>query len=205
MNSSPSGRNYLALHILMSIDEEHAGVNLSDIPAAVHEDLGVHLRFMREALHMAEKALALGETPVGCVIVHEGEIVGSGMNDTNKSLNGSRHAEFLAITEVLSSHPPSILQLADLYVTVEPCIMCASALRQYGIRNVFFGCGNERFGGTGTVLSIHSDTMLHRPYPSYGGLYRKEAINILRRFYIQENEKAPQPRPKRQRELNLLP
>jgi tRNA-specific adenosine deaminase 2 len=188
----------------MSMDEGYAEANLGDIPAAVRENLAAHLRFMKGALHMAEKALALGETPVGCVIVHEGEIVGSGMNDTNKSRNGSRHAEFLAITKLLSSHPPSILQLSDLYVTVEPCIMCASALRQYGIRNVFFGCGNERFGGTGTVLSIHSDAILHRPYPSCGGLYRKEAINMLRRFYIQENEKAPQPRPKRQRELNLL-
>ena len=153
---------------------------------------------------MAEKALELGETPVGCVIVYGGEVVGSGMNDTNKSLNGTRHAEFLAITELFSSYSPGILQLADLYVTVEPCIMCASALRQYGIRTVFFGCGNERFGGTGTVLSIHSDSMLGPPYPSYGGLYRTEAINLLRRFYIQENEKAPKPLPKRERELTLL-
>jgi tRNA-specific adenosine deaminase 2 len=189
----------------MSTDEKHTPANLGDLPAEVRKNLPNHLRFMREALHMAEKALALGETPVGCVIVYGGDLVGSGMNDTNKSLNGTRHAEFLAITELLSSYPPSILQSADLYVTVEPCIMCASALRQYGIRNVFFGCGNERFGGTGTVLSLHSDAMLHRPYPSYGGFYREEAINLLRRFYIQENEKAPQPRPKRQRELNLLP
>jgi tRNA-specific adenosine deaminase 2 len=188
----------------MSTDKEDVTANLSDLPVEVRENLPTHLRFMREALHMAEKVLALGETPVGCVIVYEGEVVGSGMNNTNESLNGTRHAEFVAIAELLSSRTPSILQLADLYVTVEPCVMCASALRQYGIRNVFFGCGNERFGGTGTVLSIHSDTMLHRSYPSYGGLYRKEAINLLRRFYIQENERAPQPRPKRERELNLL-
>lgn len=188
----------------ISMDEENVPESLDQVPAEVRLNLSSHLRFMREALHMAEKALALGETPVGCVIVHKGAVVGSGMNDTNKSLNGTRHAEFLAITEVLCSHSPGILRLADLYVTVEPCIMCASALRQYGIRNVFFGCRNERFGGTGTVLSIHADAMLDTPYTSYGGLYRKEAINLLRRFYIQENEKAPRPRSKRERELNLL-
>ena len=188
----------------MLTDEECASADLDGLPAKVRENLPIHLHFMKEALYMAEKALALGETPVGCVIVHGGKVVGSGMNETNESLNGTRHAEFVAISELLSSQPPSILQSADLYVTVEPCIMCASALRQYGIRNVFFGCGNERFGGTGTVLSIHSDAMLNRPYTSYGGLYRKNAINLLRRFYIQQNDKAPQPRPKRDRELKLL-
>ena len=70
---------------------------------------------------------------------------------------GTRHAEFLAISSILKSHHPSILQETDLYVTVEPCIMCASALRQYKIRAVYFGCANDRFGGAGGVLSIHSE------------------------------------------------
>lgn len=70
---------------------------------------------------------------------------------------GTRHAEFLAIAEALESHPKSILQTTDLYVTVEPCVMCASALKQYRIRSVYFGCANDRFGGTGGVLSLHSE------------------------------------------------
>ncbi len=70
---------------------------------------------------------------------------------------GTRHAEFVAIDEMLQNHPLHAIQETDLYVTVEPCIMCASALRQYRIRRVFFGCGNERFGGTGSVLSVHSE------------------------------------------------
>ena len=61
----------------------------------------------------------------------------------------------------MSKHPLSILRDADLYVTVEPCIMCASALRQYGIRAVYYGCSNDRFGGTGGVLSIHSECGLN--------------------------------------------
>lgn len=81
----------------------------------------------------------------------------------------------------------------DLYVTVEPCIMCASFLRQLGIRKVYFGAVNDRFGGTGGVLSIHD--MKYRVdgesgYEVSGGWLREEAIMLLRKFYVQENEKG---------------
>ncbi|CEJ55237.1 Putative Cytidine and deoxycytidylate deaminase zinc-binding domain protein [Penicillium brasilianum] len=172
-----------------------------EITPAVSEN-SKHASWMKQALMMGEQALEHGETPVGCVLVYDNKIVGRGMNDTNRSMNGTRHAEFLAIAEMLQSYPKSALQSTDLYVTVEPCIMCASALRQYGIRSVYFGCANDRFGGTGGVLNIHSDRSIDPPYPVYGGLFQKEAIMLLRRFYIQENDKAPKPRPKRNRELN---
>lgn len=79
-----------------------------------------------------------------------------------KAQQGTRHAEFLAISEMLLSYPKSALKSTDLYVTVEPCIMCASALRQYQIRSVYFGCANDRFGGTGGVLNIHSELVIIR-------------------------------------------
>ncbi|KGO70959.1 CMP/dCMP deaminase, zinc-binding [Penicillium italicum] len=66
---------------------------------------------------------------------------------------------------MLQSYPRSALQDTDLYVTVEPCVMCASALRQYRIRSVYFGCANDRFGGTGGVLSLHSESV-HPTKPS---------------------------------------
>ncbi|KAL1963304.1 hypothetical protein VTN77DRAFT_8527 [Rasamsonia byssochlamydoides] len=176
--------------------------NLQRSPGTFVDDGEEQRYFMKQALMMGEKALSKGETPVGCVLVHEGKIIGSGMNDTNRSMNGTRHAEFLAIEEALRSYPRSIFRQTDLYVTVEPCVMCASALRQYQIRRVFFGCSNERFGGTGSVLSLHSDPGIDPPYPVHGGIFRKEAIMLLRRFYIQENEKAPNPRSKKNRELN---
>jgi tRNA-specific adenosine deaminase 2 len=167
----------------------------------VLKNLDLHQGFMRQAINVAEEALAGGETPVACVLVYDGQVVARGMNDTNRSLNGTRHAEFLAMAEFLSKYPITKLKETDLYVTVEPCIMCASALRQYGIRCVYFGCGNDRFGGNGSVLAVHSDKGLEEGYPSYGGIFRKEAIMLLRRFYIQENENAPNPRAKGNREL----
>ncbi|KAF8475565.1 tRNA-specific adenosine deaminase subunit TAD2 [Kalaharituber pfeilii] len=160
-----------------------------------------HHEYMRHALEMAELALKTDEVPVGCVFVHKGEIIGRGMNDTNRSLCGTRHAEFVALESILKTNPPSIFQETDLYVTVEPCIMCASALRQLKIRAVYFGCLNDRFGGCGGVFHIDQDPSIDPPYPCFGGVYREEAIMLLRRFYIQENERAPAPIVKKNREL----
>ncbi|KAK0977395.1 tRNA(adenine34) deaminase [Friedmanniomyces endolithicus] len=107
----------------------------------------------------------------------------------------------------MAKHPSTILRETDLYVTVEPCIMCASALRQYAIRAVYFGCLNDRFGGCGGVMTVHSDPAVDAAYPVYGGLFREEAIMLLRKFYVQENAKAPDPKPKKNRELKteILP
>ncbi len=156
----------------------------------------------------AQRALDTDETPVSCVIVHDGNIIARGMNATNRTMNGTRHAEFQAIASILSDKPlpaaetpnivprtdPSrprysvdVLKECDLYVTVEPCIMCASLLRQYGIRKVYFGAANDRFGGAGGVMDIHSCEAVDPPYPVSGGWLREEAIMLLRRFYIQTN------------------
>ncbi|KAF1837321.1 cytidine deaminase-like protein [Decorospora gaudefroyi] len=182
-------------------DAHHISNAMAPAERAYHE------RFMREAIAMAELALKSDETPVGCVFVKDGEIIGRGMNETNRTLNGTRHAEFVAIAGILSKRPINILNETDLYVTVEPCVMCASMLRQYGIRAVYFGCWNERFGGTGGVLNIHSDPSVDKPYPVTGGIFREEAIMLLRKFYVQENEKAPEPKQKKTRELKteILP
>jgi tRNA-specific adenosine deaminase 2 len=132
-------------------------------------------------------------------------------------LQATRHAELEAIDAILadpSLTPPSLLAsgaypLTDttLYVTVEPCIMCASALRQMGIKRVFYGCANERFGGCGSVLGVNERSIAefvpnvilaltncyrlahpkHPPFDATDGYCREEAIMILRRFYVTEN------------------
>jgi tRNA-specific adenosine deaminase 2 len=153
------------------------------------------------------------------------------MNATNRTYNGTRHAEFIAINEVLTTYQdisstisdtterelkytPSILRESVLYVTVEPCIMCASLLRQFGIKKVFYGASNEKFGGTGGVLNVHVGNgkvpkddeeyvKMADDYEVSGGWLREEAIVMLRRFYVQENERAPEPRTKGGRVLKL--
>ncbi|KAI7903107.1 cytidine deaminase-like protein [Cokeromyces recurvatus] len=114
--------------------------------------------FMREALIVAQEAYDNLEVPVGCVFVLDNEkVIARGRNRPNESLNATRHAEIEAIDLILKENDKSIFEKIDLYVTVEPCIMCASALRQIGIRHVYFGCGNEKFGGNGSVFNIHSE------------------------------------------------
>ncbi|KAI8585419.1 tRNA-specific adenosine deaminase subunit TAD2 [Geranomyces variabilis] len=167
------------------------------------ETVTVHQTFMKAALEQAQEAFDVGEVPVGCVMVHDGKIIGRGRNRTNETLNGTRHAEFLAIDQILASgHPVEVFRSVDLYVTVEPCVMCASALRQMGIRKVYYGCANDKFGGCGSVFSIHEDPANHGTgYTAEGGIYREEAIMILRRFYVRENDHAPEPKRKTNRSL----
>ncbi|PSS31984.1 hypothetical protein PHLCEN_2v2226 [Hermanssonia centrifuga] len=111
----------------------------------------------------------------------------------------TRHAELEAIDGILSDKvlTPEMreypLSETVLYVTVEPCIMCASALRQLGIKEVFYGCENDRFGGCGSVLGVNN--------AATGGYCREEAIMILRRFYVTENVNAPVPKSKTNRVL----
>lgn len=162
-------------------------------------------QFMLMALAQAEIALHEREVPVGCVFVHHDSstVLASGSNKTNVSLNGTLHAEFVAIETILKTHPSTIFKEVDLYVTVEPCVMCASALRQLGIRKVFFGCGNDRFGGCGSVFAMHSDHWKTgtATYEVEAGIGRKEAIMLLRRFYLLQNDTAPKPALKSTRTL----
>ncbi|KAI9282674.1 cytidine deaminase-like protein [Sporodiniella umbellata] len=115
-------------------------------------------QFMKSALEVAQEAFDHLEVPVGCVFVlNNSTILARGRNRPNETCNATRHAEFEAIDQILQEHPLSLFENLDLYVTVEPCIMCASALRQVGVRQVYFGCGNDKFGGNGSVFSIHSE------------------------------------------------
>tara|TARA_B100000513_G_C11811372_1_gene155672 strand:- start:113 stop:499 length:387 start_codon:yes stop_codon:yes gene_type:complete len=100
---------------------------------------------MGAALEQAACALRLGEVPVGCVFVHPSRgIIGRGHNNTVARCNATRHAELEALDSILQRHPASVVGECTLYVTVEPCIMCASAMRQLNLRQVVFGCRNDK-------------------------------------------------------------
>lgn len=167
---------------------------------------------MDKALVMAHEALNAGEVPIGCVIIdaNTGTILSRGRNRTNETRNATRHAEFDALTSLFASLPKSLtndkVKLWDytsqsqLFVTVEPCIMCAAALRQVGLVQVYFGCYNERFGGCGSILPAHQDYISSELDPPLTCTlvkeYRKECIELLRHFYLRENERAPIPKKK---------
>ncbi|CAM9644478.1 unnamed protein product [Discosporangium mesarthrocarpum] len=159
---------------------------------------------MRAALDEAKKALTVGEVPVGCVLVHNKDllVVSSGHNETNLSCNATRHAELVALDRVIQEGP-ELLKECDLFVTCEPCIMCAAALGEVQIRRVVFGCKNDRFGGCGSILSINDCSLpiAHHQYPCKSGVLADEAVSLFKTFYARENARAPEPkRRKRQDE-----
>lgn len=167
-------------------------------------DLTREFKHMAQALFVAYKALLFGETPVACVVVDDrtNRVVLIGYNYTNVSLNGSKHAEFIALERLPRDSLGRLMKEYTLFVTVEPCIMCASYLRQLGVTRVVYGAGNDRFGGNGTVLAIHSSDLPCSNYPSYGGICRTEGIQLLRNFYVQENSLAPIPQVKRNKNID---
>jgi len=128
--------------------------------------------YMMMALAQAEEALEAREVPVGCVIVYENKVIAQGRNEVNETKNSTRHAEMIAIERVRvwcahndKSDVDNVFKKSLLYVTTEPCIMCAAALRIIGLTNVKYGCPNQRFGGCGSRLDVHS-RVFHYQQPS---------------------------------------
>nr|XP_054749907.1 tRNA-specific adenosine deaminase 2-like [Lytechinus pictus] len=159
-------------------------------------------KWMKQAVCMAKQALSRGEVPVGCLLVYNDQIIGTGGNAVNQTKNATRHAEILALEEAMrwcedkQMKREEVFSHTKLFVTVEPCIMCAGALRIMGIRKVVYGCANERFGGCGSIFSVHSDQL-----PSTGetfeckpGLYADTAVQLLQEFYKGQNPNAPNPK-----------
>ncbi|KAM9969601.1 hypothetical protein ACTFIR_001437 [Dictyostelium discoideum] len=164
------------------------------------QELPNHKEFMNAAIEEGYKAFKEGEVPVACVIVYKGEIIARGSNKTNIKKNGTRHAELEAFDQIFLNKElndrfkDSLLEECDLYVTVEPCLMCSVALQFCKIKRVFFGCHNDKFGGNGSVYELNFSPISNgRPYNCITGLLKNEAIFLLQLFYNQENKKAPVP------------
>lgn len=153
-----------------------------------------HEHYMKLALKVADDAFDAGEVAVGCVVVYKDQVITSGGNETNKDNDATRHAELVSFKKLLNSNPQAkeLLKESTLYVTCEPCIMCASAIKMMGIPLVVYGCMNERFGGCGSVYDIHSSKVMPtlRPYDCITGVLKEEAIEALRRFYGRANPKT---------------
>lgn len=152
---------------------------------------------MLDALAEARKSLhEFGEVPVGCVFVHENQIVARGHNLVNKTSNPTRHAEFVCIDETLKLCKESGLKSEDVFkdlsvfVSCEPCIMCMTALFNLNVKEIVFGCRNDRFGGS-TVVNVAE--FLKPQTTVVGGVHEVEAMQLLKEFYKGENPAAPVP------------
>src|SRR3712207_5634739 len=139
--------------------------------------------FMRLALREAERALEDGDVPIGAVVVHEGEVIGAARNERELRGDPTAHAEILALRE--ASRALGSWRLLDtvLYVTLEPCAMCAGAIVLGRVPRVVYGTTDPKAGAAGSVLDVLAEPRLnHRPEVA-GGLLAEECAELLRTFF----------------------
>ena len=137
---------------------------------------------MKRAIELAEEAALEGEVPVGAVIVRNGEIVSEGRNRRETGKNAVYHAELTAIYEACRKLNGWRLHECDLYVTLEPCPMCAGAIINSRIKRVFFGAYDRKAGSCGSVINLFELDYNHRP-ELIGGMMEEECSEILSEFF----------------------
>lgn len=144
--------------------------------------------FMEEALRLAKQSFDEGEVPVGAVVVKDGEIVGKGRNRRENGKNALFHAEISAIDEACRNLGGWRLWQCEMYVTLEPCPMCAGAIINSRIKKVTFGAYDKKAGSFGSVVDFNSLPYNHKPQIE-GGIDEKECSELLSLFFEQLREK----------------
>lgn len=140
-------------------------------------------KFMKEAIRQARKAYALNETPIGCVIVYEGKIIGRGYNRRNTDKNTLAHAEITAIRKASRKMGDWRLEGCTLYVTLEPCPMCAGAIVQSRMDRVVVGCMNPKAGCAGSVLNVLQTEGFNHQAELTTGVCQEECSGMMKSFF----------------------
>lgn len=142
------------------------------------------MNFMNQAFLSAKKALSHGDVPIGAVIVRDGKIIARGENCVQKSKNPTLHAEIIAITKACKKLDSKILDDCDIYVTLEPCAMCATALSFARIKNIYFAATDEKGGGiTANAKIFDNDKHLWHPNIHQMPEYADKSAEMLKSFF----------------------
>ncbi len=142
-----------------------------------------HERYMRLALEEAARALAADEVPVGAVVVRAGQVVGRGRNRTVELGDPTAHAELLAIRDACRTIGDGRLEGCSLYVTLEPCPMCAGGIVLARLDQLVFGAFDAKAGAAGTLYTVTTDRRLNHVVETHGGLLDAECADVLREFF----------------------
>ena len=140
-------------------------------------------RFMKEAIRQAKKARALEEVPIGCVIVHDGQVIGRGYNRRNTDKSTLAHAEITAIKRASKKLGDWRLEDCTLYVTLEPCQMCAGAIVQARIPEVMIGCMNPKAGCAGSIYNLLQEPAFNHQVSLFKGVLEEECSQMLKDFF----------------------
>jgi len=140
-------------------------------------------KFMEAALLEAKKSYQLGEVPVGAVIVKEGQIIGRGFNQKESTNDATAHAEIIAIKEACKTLGSWRLDDCSMYVTLEPCPMCAGAILEARIKRVYIGAESDKSGAAGTVVDILNNSYLGSKTEVYFGIMEEECKTLLKDFF----------------------
>ena len=141
---------------------------------------------MKEALREAQKAFDEDEVPVGAVIVHQGRIIARAHNQTRTLKDATAHAEMVAITQAAAALESERLLDATLYVTLEPCAMCAGALVLSRVAAVVYGADDPKAGACGSVLNVTNHPKLNHRIPVTGGVMAEECGGLLSEFFARK-------------------
>lgn len=155
-------------------------------------------KYMREAIRQAKKAWKLEETPIGCVIVHDGKIIGRGYNRRNTDKSPLAHAEITAIRKASKKIGDWRLEECTLYVTLEPCQMCAGAIVQSRIPRVVVGCMNPKAGCAGSVLNLLDVKAFNHQAELATGVLEEECSALMTGFFKELREKKKKEKEKKQ-------
>ena len=139
--------------------------------------------YMRHALELASRAQAAGEVPVGAVVVKDGEIIGRGFNAPITRHDPSAHAEMMALRDAAQRLGNYRLVGCELFVTLEPCVMCAGAIMHARIARVVFGANDLKTGACGSVLNVFAEPRLNHHADVLGGVLAEECGSMLSRFF----------------------
>lgn len=146
-------------------------------------------KYMREAIKQAKKAYALEEVPIGCVIVYDGKIIGRGYNRRAIDKNTLAHAELQAIKKASRKMDDWRLEGCTLYVTLEPCQMCAGAIVQARIKRVVVGCMNPKAGCAGSILNLLDIPEFNHQVELATGVLETECSEMMKQFFRELREK----------------
>ncbi len=146
-------------------------------------------KYMKEALKEAQKAFDKWEVPVGCVIVKDGKIIARAHNIKELSNDTTKHAEILAIQKASKKLGAWRLLDCDMYVTLEPCSMCAGAIINSRISNLYYGASDEKTGAVGSVLNLFDDYTFNHKVNYEKGILKDECENILKSFFKELRQK----------------